>query len=52
MKHDFQHRSQHERLNLAGQIEDAMRRQGVNRRRLERDMCEKQGSFTIRSDSD
>jgi hypothetical protein len=47
MKHEFQHRGQAERLDLAEQLEDAMRRQGINERRLEREMVERQGSFSV-----
>jgi hypothetical protein len=45
MKTNFQHRSQHERLDLAEQLEDALRRQGVNERRIEREIPQRQGSF-------
>jgi hypothetical protein len=54
MPQEFQHRSQTERLSLAEQIEsfvarvdDSMRRQGVNERRLEREMAAKQGIFRL-----
>jgi hypothetical protein len=54
MKHDFQHRGQSERMDLAEQIEsfvarvdDSMRRQGVNERRLQREIAARQGIFRI-----
>jgi hypothetical protein len=47
MKQDFQHRGQVERLSLAEQIEDSMRNQGVNERRLQREIADKQGSFSV-----
>jgi hypothetical protein len=47
MKQDFQHRGQVERLDLAEQLEDAMRRQGMNERRLEREMADRQGTFSV-----
>jgi hypothetical protein len=51
MTHDFRHRSQHERLDLAEQLEEAMRNQGMNERRLEREMADRQGSFSVPWDS-
>jgi hypothetical protein len=47
MKQHFQHRSQFERPDLAEQIEDAMRMQGVNERRLEREIAARQGTFRL-----
>jgi hypothetical protein len=47
MTQEFQHRGQAERVSLAEQIEDAMRRQGVNERRLEREMADRQGTFSV-----
>jgi hypothetical protein len=51
MKQHFQHRSQFERPDLAEQIEDAMRRQGVNERRLEREIAARQGRRAGRTGS-
>jgi hypothetical protein len=47
MPQDLQHRSQTERLSIAEWIEDAMRRQGVNERRLEREIAARQGIFRV-----